>query len=167
MTMEISRIVESRTKETGSFHETLRQNLANLFVDRVVSEARLIAWGNSIKDIKVRLAALPEIRAKHGQLVNEVDTATKLLQSATANLEEVRAQNSRRARGAVLVDPAQVPKTPVFPIPWLNAVVAGVLGFIGSIFYCFLLDYIQRALEARRARDLLDSPAAVGVLRRA
>ncbi len=167
LTQEISRIVQSRTKDIGSFHETLRQNLANLFVDKVVSEARVMALDNSLKEIEARLAALPEIRAKHDQLVNDVDTASKLLQSAVTNLEEVRAQNSRRARGAVLVDPAQAPERPVFPIVWLNAIVASVLGFIGSIFYCFLLDYIQRGLEARRARDLLASPAATSVLRRA
>ncbi len=165
LTKEISRIVESRTKDTGSFHETLRQNLANLLVDKVVSEARVIALGNSLREIRARLAALPEIRAKHDQLANEVDTATKLLQSATTNLEEARAQNSRRARGAVLVDPAQIPDKPVFPIVWLNAVVAGGLGFIGAIFYCFLLDYVQRSLETRRARNLLASPAATGLLR--
>jgi polysaccharide biosynthesis transport protein len=166
LTKEIRRIVESRTKETGSFHETLRQNLASLFVEKVVSEARLIALGNSLREIRARLAALPEIRAKHNQLANEVDTATRLLQAATTNLEEVRAQDSRRARGAVLVDPAQVPKNPAFPILWLNAIVAGVLGFIGATFYCFLMDYIQRALLTKRARDLLASPAAASLLRR-
>ncbi|HWU39129.1 MAG TPA: hypothetical protein VN203_15910, partial [Candidatus Acidoferrum sp.] len=167
LTNEITRIIGSRTKAAGSFHETLRQNLANLFVDKVVSEAKLIALENSMSGIKSRLSALPEIRVKHDQLVNEVDTATKLLQSAVTNLEEAHAQNSRLARGAVLVDPAEVPKNPTFPILWLNAIVAGAMGFIGSIFYCFLLDYIQRALAGKRARDLLASPAAAGLLRRA
>jgi polysaccharide biosynthesis transport protein len=166
LTGEISRIIESRTKDVGSFHETLRQNLANLFVEKVVSEAKLTALGNSIKGIMSRLAALPAIRAKRDQLVNEVDTASKLLQSADTNLEEVRAQNSRLVRGAVLVDPAKAPKDPAFPILWLNAVVAGGMGFIGSIFYCFLMDYIQRELAAKRARDLLVSPAAAGFQRR-
>jgi uncharacterized protein involved in exopolysaccharide biosynthesis len=48
------------------------------------------------------------------------------------------------------VDPARVPESPVFPILGLNVLVAVGLGLIASVFYCFLLDYIQRVRVLRR-----------------
>jgi hypothetical protein len=48
----------------------------------------------------------------------------------------------------------------------LNVMVAAGLGFIGGIFYCFFLDYIERVSEARRVRGLFVSPAAAVLLRR-
>jgi polysaccharide biosynthesis transport protein len=163
---EINKIVGSRTKPTGSFYETLRQSLVNLLVEKVSIEARAAALARAVAGIEGRLARLPEIKAEHDELVNNVNLYQKLVDALSINLEETRAQAKRLARGVVVVDPAAVPDKPAFPIRWLNTAVAGMLGFLGGIFYCFFLDYIARALEARRAKSYLASPAAAILLRR-
>jgi polysaccharide biosynthesis transport protein len=163
---EINKIVGSQTKPTGSFYETLRQNLVNLLVEKVALEARTAALARTVAGIGGRLARLPEIKVKHDELVNDVTLYQKLVELLSVNLEEARAQTKRFARGAVVVDPAVVPDKPAFPIRWLNAVVAGMLGLLGGIFYCFFLDYIERAIAARRAKSFLASPAATVLLRR-
>lgn len=161
---EVSRIIESQTKDVASFHENLRRTLANLFVDKIALEARIKGLGRTISELEGRMATLPELRSRRDQLVTEVNISQNLVLTLTTNLEEAKAQGARYFRGAILVDQGQPPARPVFPIPWLNGVVAGVLGIVGGIFYAFLLDYIETSLAARRRRELLSSPVASALL---
>lgn len=160
---EIRKIVGSRTKSPGSVYETLRRDLANSFVDRVALEARLVGLAKTVSGIQARFASLPKIQVQHDALVSDVNIYQKLVETLSTDLEESRAQAKRVARGAKIVDPATAPEGAVFPIVWLNAVVAGMLALIGSIFYCFFLDYIERALEARRMKRMLVSPVAARI----
>jgi uncharacterized protein involved in exopolysaccharide biosynthesis len=152
LAQEIDKITKSRAKPQGSFYEDLRRSLTNLLVDKEASEAKVLGLQRTIAGIETELAKLPEVKAKHDELTQGVAVQQKLVELLLTTLEEARIQEKRQMQPAVLVDPARPPDGPAFPIVWLNAIAAVGVSFIGSILYCFLLDYIERVRMTMRIR---------------
>ena len=150
LTQEIERIVKSQTKPSGSFYESLRQSLVTTLVEKGALEARIEGNERLLRRIEAQIQSHPEIQKKYDVLAREVTRLQTLLDGLQVQLAEAKAQHGNHQRISVVVDRATPPKVPSFPILWLNLAVAGILGLLGGLYYCMVLDYAQRVRAQRR-----------------
>lgn len=99
-----------------------------------------------------RLKAIPQYQST----LNELDQKYKDLMAAKSflknNLEEAALAASKVGQIGIVVETAQAPEVPVFPITWLNVLIAAVMSALTGMLYALLLDYIEERVIARRAR---------------
>ena len=147
---EIDRVIKSKAKAPDTFYEKLRRDLVMLLVDEVSLSAGIAGYNTVLKNIEKRILKVPSLKSELDMLTIEVERHQKLLESLRISLEEARMQEKREMQIAVVVDEARPPTRPSFPILWLNVLVAGMLGLIAGVFYCFFVDYIERISKERR-----------------
>ncbi len=149
---EVSRIIKSQIKAPNTFYENLRQQLVGLYVEKESLIASMNAYRAVLKDIDKEMEKIPAVQAQWDQLSVEVDRNKKLMDTLKTNLKEVTAQKGKEMQTAVLVDRATPPKTPSFPVLWLNLIVAGMAGTIAGIFYAFFINYIEETRKIRTTK---------------
>ena len=72
----------------------------------------------------------------------------------TRNLMEARLQMQDPPVAVVVVQTAVPPTRPVFPLPILNTIVAGVTGIAAGCYYALLMGYLSRLKKARIQREM-------------
>jgi len=95
--------------------------------------------------------AMETLQREHGRL-------TDLLGALRGNLIESRLEAENPGVEVVLAESALVPKTPTFPRPILNAVVALLLGLALGCYYALLLEYLSRLRNFRIRRKMDATP---------
>jgi uncharacterized protein involved in exopolysaccharide biosynthesis len=110
------------------------------------------------------------VRALRGRLQGVVDNLTRQLgqqdaeivpalrEEMTRNLMEAKLQLADPPVAVVIVQTAVPPTRPVFPLPILNTVVAGLTGIAAGAYYALLMGYLSRLKKARIQREMDWSP---------
>lgn len=147
---EVDKFVKSQIKVSSSFYETLRQNLVNLTVKKETVNARISALKKTISDAEGRIKKIYELSAKIDELTRESERNKTLYEKLSVELAEVRAQKAREMQVVIIADKASPPKKPIFPIWWLNMLIAGILGTIMSVFLSFFMHYLDSLKEDKR-----------------
>lgn len=98
--------------------------------------------GHMIAKRSKQLAALPELKRQESLLDQKIQTLSSELSFLRQSYEEVSYAGVRSANQAITVETAWPPAGPVYPVIWLNAVVAFILALFGGILYAFFLDYV-------------------------
>lgn len=96
---------------------------------------------------------IPEYQSR----LAELDQTYRDLRAAQTylknSLEESTLSGVKIGQIGVVVETAQAPEIPVFPITWLNIVIAMVVSTLAGMLYALLLDYIEeRAISLRTVR---------------
>ncbi|MBK9348183.1 MAG: hypothetical protein IPN06_18125 [Burkholderiales bacterium] len=98
-----------------------------------------------------RLKAIPQYQST----LNETDQKYRDLRAAKSflknSLEEAILASSKAGEIGVIVETAQPPEVPVFPIVWLNVLIALIMSSLTGILYALLLDYVEDRQIARRS----------------
>jgi uncharacterized protein involved in exopolysaccharide biosynthesis len=68
------------------------------------------------------------------------------------DLQETEMQEARDIKYVVVVDYANPPVNPSFPIMWLNVLIALPFGLVAGIFYAFFIDYIEETSKIRKRK---------------
>lgn len=101
--------------------------------------------GHMIAKRSQQLAALPELKRQESLLDQKIQTLSSDLSFLRQSYEEVSYAGVRSANQAITVETAWAPAGPVYPVIWLNALVAFILALFGGILYAFFLDYVSDA----------------------
>lgn len=152
LTREIQNLVLSQIKPGDTFYEQLRQELADLVIDKNKLQATLKGYSEAIDRINERLKRLPYIKTEWERLNENMERYKKIYEQLKMNLQEAEMQQARRIQFVVVVDEAKPPESPSFPILWLNVMVALLFGLIAGVFYAFFVDYINETGKIRTAK---------------
>ncbi len=142
--------VYSRVRD--SLYESLRQNLVKLKVEGETQQTRIRALEDVMAGIERRAQEMPKIMEEASRTEQEIERLQELLATMERNLEELKSQQMRRQQVGVVVETAEPPLRPVFPILWLNALVSVALGLLAGVAYAFFLDYLEEEARERRFR---------------
>jgi uncharacterized protein involved in exopolysaccharide biosynthesis len=104
-----------------------------------------------------RMQKIPEYQNKLGELDQQYRDLRSAMSFLKNNLEEVSLSSIRTPQVGISVETAETPASPVFPIAWLNVVVAMVVSLLAGVLYALLLDYIDES--ARRRMELAQGSA--------
>ncbi|MCF6158408.1 MAG: hypothetical protein E3K32_07515 [wastewater metagenome] len=151
---EVENIIKSQIKAPDTFYENLRRQLVNLYINNEKTEANIRGVKKVLRRVENRISEIPKLKSRLDTLTVEVDRYKRLIDTLYVNLEEVKAQIRRAPQVAVLVEEAVPPVRPSFPILWLNAIVASLAGFVGGVFYCFFINYLEETRKLRVYRLL-------------
>lgn len=101
-----------------------------------------------------RLKAIPQYQST----LNETDQKYRDLRAAKSflknSLEEAVMASTKAGEIGVIVETAQPPEVPVFPIVWLNVLIALVMSVLTGMLYALLLDYIEERQIVRRSKAM-------------
>lgn len=155
---EISRMIKSRSKPSGSLYETLRRELIEQVNQLKYYEAKAEALQTSLQKIDDSIKSdMPRIDSLE-TLQKERDQMQTLEATLKRSLHQVTMQEQYPQSSIVFLEHAYPPDHPAFPVPPLNAVVAMLLGLAGGCYYALFLDYLSRLKHARTRRQMDRSP---------
>jgi uncharacterized protein involved in exopolysaccharide biosynthesis len=149
---EVQNLVSSQMKPGNTFYEQLRQNLVNLIVDQDKLQAAMKGYADTIERINQRLGKLPSISEKWTKLNDKIEEYKKLSGQLKVDLQETDMQRERKIQYVVIVDDAETPERPSFPLVWLNMIVAFLFGLVAGTFYAFFADYIEVSGKMRKRK---------------
>ncbi|MEX0284558.1 MAG: hypothetical protein AB3N23_08090 [Paracoccaceae bacterium] len=154
MAEEREKLANSTAKPEGSLFEALR-------LDRAVTRATIAGLQAARDSAAEGLADLDKAFAENVGLVAEAERLnTELgaiqldILTARRNLASTALQAENAEAPLVVTETAVLPTRPVFPIPILNAVVAGLTGLLLGAYYALLVAHSDRARAARRAMEI-------------
>lgn len=108
---------------------------------------------------ELRLKAIPQYQST----LNETDQKYRDLRAAKSflksSLEEAMLATIKAGEIGVVVETAQPPEVPVFPIVWLNVLIALIMSVLTGMLYALLLDYVEERKIVQRTSA--PSPALV------
>ena len=109
-----------------------------------------------------RLKAIPQYQST----LNETDQKYRDLRAAKSflknSLEEAIMASTKAGEIGVIVETALPPEVPVFPIVWLNVLIAFIMSVLTGMLYALLLDYVEeRQISRRSSAKLFTSRPAV------
>lgn len=149
---EIKRWFASRIKPTNTHVEQLRQRYIDLLIEEQRLEAVSRANVQALARLNQRLGSYPEIRARNAALRSNLERLQRMRDQLQINQMEANLQNERKMQMVVVLDQAQPPTRPAFPIWWLNGSVALIAGALAGIGYAFFLNYLERTRNVRILR---------------
>ncbi len=149
---EVQNFVVSQIKPSGSFYETLRQSLANFIIERNRLQATLKGNKEVIEKINDRMRRLPSMNAEWSSLNDNVEHFRKVYEQMRMDLQETNMQQARPIQYVVVVDYAFPPKNPVFPVIWLNAIVALFFGLAVGVVYAYFVEYVEETKKVRTVK---------------
>jgi uncharacterized protein involved in exopolysaccharide biosynthesis len=88
----------------------------------------------------------------------DAEIVPALREEMTRNLMEAKLQMQDPPVSVVIVQTAVPSTRPIFPLPILNTVVAGVTGIAAGCYYALLMGYLSRLKKARIQREMDWSP---------
>ncbi len=147
---EIARVVSSQTEGLNPLYENLRQQYSNLLSDKHFSEASLEGLKFAREEMQDRLSKLPGLSCDLVRLERDVTVYTQLVEGLMVQLENTKAQEVVETQSFIIVDRAEIPPKPAFPIMRVNLIVAIGFSIIWGILFVFLLEYIENRAGSKR-----------------
>lgn len=151
---EEDRLATATAKPTGSLHEQLRAQAALLESDIGGLEARLPALQADVaRTAKAHADALAaaDAEAERTATRQQLEGRLEVLRS---NLAEAQLQAQNAKVPLVVVENAFPTMRPNYPLPILNAVVAGITGLILGIYAALFLGHRDRLRVARQVQGV-------------
>lgn len=111
------------------------------------------AW-NDQRGLENRHSKLPDVVAKLNSVGQKIDGLKSYQSDLRGVAESLRKKLLQPRHAAVVVQQAEPPAAPVFPVPIINAIVACIFGLVVGIFYAFILDYMEHNREVTRLRRI-------------
>ncbi|MFZ5907811.1 MAG: GumC family protein [Nitrospirota bacterium] len=146
---EVQDLVSSQIKPGGTFYEQLRQNLIGLAIEKSKLQAAVEGNRKVLERISERLGKLPSINTEWTRLNDNIERYKKIYEQLKMNLKEMEMQQARPIQYVVVVDYAQPPENPAYPILWLNVLVSLLFGLCGGVFYALFVDYTETTRKVR------------------
>lgn len=155
---EISRLINSRSKQVGSVHETLRTQLIEKTNELKYLEAKLDALEATLGDLNDNMRTLmPKLIGLETRL-NEKRNLEEQQAQLEKTLRSVNLGNQSPQSIIVILERAFPPERPAFPIPVLNVLVAGIFGLIVGAYYVLFLDYLRKLKRQKIAAGMDVTP---------
>ena len=153
MQAERQRLADAISKPQGSLYESLRLELvlasakiAELTAAQAAGQSRLDAATARFGNVLAAVGQTDSISTTLAQLGSQVSIVAANLASA-----QLQAQNA--AAAIVVVSKATPPLRAAFPLPLLNAIVAGLCGLIFGTYYVLYLAHADRGAQVRRSAN--------------
>ena len=94
-----------------------------------------------------RLKSIPEYQSQLNELDQRYRDLRTSMSALRSGMEEAFMSGSRTLQVGILVETAEPPEVPVFPIAWLNIMIAAVVSALAGILYALLLDYVAERTD--------------------
>lgn len=154
---EINKLVNSKSKQSGSIYEFLRESMIKEISQLEYLGARQTALAGTQEKIN-QLISDSASRISELELLNkEKRVIGNLMINVKKNLAEARIQKKFPTVDVVQVQTAVAPTTPVFPKIFLNGIVAAFFGFAVGCYYALFLEYLSSLKRTTLRRNLDES----------
>jgi uncharacterized protein involved in exopolysaccharide biosynthesis len=126
----------------------LQQKLRSL---NAGDKARAETIIGSLRRVEQRLRAIPEYQERRGQLDRKSQDLRASIKQLESDFEEIALASSNVPLIGINVETAHAPTVPVFPVTWINAVVAALVSALAGLLYALLLEYVDENSRRRAA----------------
>jgi uncharacterized protein involved in exopolysaccharide biosynthesis len=160
MERERKRLAEAAGKTPGSLFEQIRLEYALTVVTLAGLNASRDAAAGRVTEATDRFLAALASFAEATETESRLAALSSEIATVDSNLAAARIQAENIVAPLVVVERASLPSTPAFPLPILNAIVAGLTGLMLGCFYALILAHNDRmrqtAVRLRATVPLFD-----------
>ena len=111
--------------------------------DLTASHPEILALTRTIKQTENRIRKIPGILTEYDRYEENIRKAMEIKSGIERDLQNMKTGISRLKKAGIVVSPAVPPTKPIFPILWLNVIVAGIFGLLVAIIYAFFIEYLE------------------------
>ncbi len=167
----IEKVVGSKKKiSSGNLQiGKIRENLANQYVDLQAQREGLEKKAQAMSEIQAtyqrRLAILPDLEKKQGDLERRLSVAQSNYQNLLNRLQEIKVAENQTIGNAKVIQTARVPKKPVLSKVTLLLAAGGVfVGLLVGIAVAFFADTIDRSLKTVKEAEAFFDYTMLGII---
>lgn len=128
----------------------LESDLATKMSDLKPGHPEILALKSGINQSDNRISQILGIITKYERYEENI----KQFLEIKTDLEKIKYNltigTASQNKIGIVVSSAELPKSPIFPIMWLNVIVAAIFGLLVAMLYSFLLEYLDRESMIRR-----------------
>ena len=141
---ELNSIGRAEVREVNSSYEQLRRELAALYNDRAAVRAEAAAKAAALEKIAGRADAMQDHALREQEIRVEIGRLERGRDALRLKQQDTLIQVAAEASPVVVVQWAEAPSEPKFPLILFNALVAAALGLIAGIYLALAYDYAAR-----------------------
>lgn len=151
--------------QIGEIKQNLANQLSQLQTQRQGLEQKILALSNIKDTYKQRLAILPNLEKKQGDLERTLSVAQKNYENLANRLQEIQVAEKQTVGNARVIQPARVPTKPALSKKTL-ALAGGSLfgGLLFGVAAAFFIDLIDRSLKTVKEAEAFFDLTLLGLI---
>ena len=151
METERQRLADAISKPQGSLYESLRLELVLASAEIAELTAAQISGKSRLDTATIRFENVLAAVGQNDTVSESLAQISAQITTVAANLASAQLQAQNASAPIVVVSKATPPTRPSFPLPILNAIVAGLCGLIFGTYYALYLAHADRGRQVRRS----------------
>lgn len=147
---ELKQAVRDEAKPPDSTYEFLRRRLTAAEVDRDGARGRVKKYTEELGGLDRAIGMLPTTLAAAERYDDQIKQVANIKSDLEQARNEILHPTLKSQNTALVVETARPPRHAIFPILWLNAATAGVLGLAIGVLYCLFLEHLETRRRIHR-----------------
>ncbi len=159
--LQLKKEVDKVQASLDNHKKALTQNIVDEYRSAVAREKYL---AKAVEDQKQAVNQIAEKSIQYNILKREVDTNKQLYEGLLQRLKEAQVSAGLKASNIRVVEPAEIPKSPVRPRVVLNLALGVILGLVVGVGLAFFQEYLDNTLKTPEEVERLVRLPSLGVI---
>lgn len=159
---EVEKEVTAETSGVNPIYQSLYQQLVNLEVSRIASEAKVAGYDQLIAEYEGKLSELPAKELELVRLERKAKVTGEIYTMLMTRSEEIKISEVMETSGVHLIDPPYIPKEPIKPNKKMTLLIAGLLGIFLGTGIAFVLAYMDKTVKSADEIEKLIQVPVIG-----
>jgi uncharacterized protein involved in exopolysaccharide biosynthesis len=129
------------------FNSKLNKVYKNLMIEESILQSREDELQNAIKKYEEDALLTNQNELRYAVLEREVETNKGLYEIMMNKLKETQINESTGKSNVRLIEPADLPRSPIKPKKLLNIILATLIGLISGVGLAFLMEYMETNIK--------------------
>ncbi|ADQ14019.1 GumC family protein [Halanaerobium hydrogeniformans] len=157
-------IMAGRIERTDPLYSDFNNQLINLEVQMVTSEAKVNSYRDLAAEVEEELAAFPAAELHYLRLQREKNITEEIYLLLRNRKEEISIQQAMQTSDIFVIDAAHLPTNPVRPNLTLNIAIAAVLALMLAVFIIFMLEFLNNRIKNENDLENISDLPVLGII---
>ena len=144
---EIERVISTETVTLNPVRQALIQQALQAESEVIAAQARRDGLDRMIGEAEKQISRLPSQEVQLTRLIRNRSVLENIYIMLMEKLEEFRISEEMTTADVQVIDPAEIPETPIKPRKMMNTAVAGFLALFIGCSLAFLLEYMDTSIK--------------------
>jgi polysaccharide chain length determinant protein (PEP-CTERM system associated) len=156
---EIERVISTETVTLNPVRQALIQQALQVESEVIAAQARRDGLDRIIGEAEQQISRLPSQEVQLTRLMRNRSVLENIYVMLMEKLEEFRITEEMTTADVQVIDPAEIPDSPIKPRRMMNTAVAGMLALFVGCGLAFLIEYMDTSIKtAQDVEQYLDLP---------
>jgi succinoglycan biosynthesis transport protein ExoP len=147
MAAEIEKVISAETITLNPVRQTLIQEALKAQSEVIAAQARRDGLDRLIGEVEKHISRLPSQEVQLTRLIRNRSVLENIYIMLMEKQEEFRITEEMTTADVQVIDPAEIPETPIRPRKMMNTAVAGLLALFAGCSLAILMEYMDTSIK--------------------